>query len=77
MKMFNFFGKPFARRVHQITAVILIALLSCLSAGCGRRVSYVSGDHTLVKLEAGQPAPHAGVLMSESYLSEIFEALGR
>jgi hypothetical protein len=55
----------------------LIALLSCLSGGCARRVSYVNSDHQLVRLEAGQPAPHAGVLMSEGYLSEIYEALGK
>jgi len=53
-----------------------IVLLSCLSAGCGKRVSYVRGDHQLVRLESGQTAPHAGVLMSEGYLSEIYEALG-
>ena len=56
-------------------AALSIALLSCLSAGCGRRVSYVNGDHKLTRLNPGDPAPHGGVLMSEQYLSEIYEAL--
>jgi len=68
-----------ARRSAALTApaLILIALLSCLSAGCGRRVTYVSGSHKLTHLKQGQPAPEAGVLMSEEYLSEIFETLGK
>jgi len=61
----------------RVAAWISIALLCCLSSGCARRVTYVNSDHKLVRLEAGQPAPNSGVLMSEGYLSEIFEALGK
>ncbi|HEY3323167.1 MAG TPA: hypothetical protein VGP72_22125 [Planctomycetota bacterium] len=90
MKMFRNFARrsltprapatrpsPRPRIQRRLAAGILIALLSCLSGGCARRVSYVNSDHQLVRLEAGQPAPHAGVLMSEGYLSEIYEALGK
>lgn len=63
--------------VRRPAALLLIALLSCSSAGCARRVTYVNADRKLIHLEAGQPAPQAGVLMSEGYLSEIYEALGR
>jgi len=38
---------------------------------------YVRGDHQLIRLESGQVAPQKGVLISESYLSELFEALKR
>ncbi|MCY3018231.1 MAG: hypothetical protein NTW87_04260 [Planctomycetota bacterium] len=60
-----------------MAALLLIVLLSCLSGGCARRAVYVESSHKLVKLEAGEAAPHAGVLMTEGYLSEIYEALGR
>jgi hypothetical protein len=56
---------------------VLIVLLSCSSGGCAKRVTYVAGTHRLTHLKAGDSAPHAGVLMSEEYLSEIYEALGR
>jgi hypothetical protein len=58
-------------------ALVSIVLLSCLSAGCGRRAVYVPSERSLVRLEAGETAPHAGVLMTEGYLSEMYEALGK
>jgi len=61
----------------RVAGLILIALLSFWSGGCARRVVYVPSEHKLVKLEAGQPAPYAGVLLTEGYLGEIYEALGR
>ena len=61
----------------RCTTVISIALLICSSAGCAKRVEYVNGDHRLTRLTQGQPAPRPGVLISEGYLSEIYEALGR
>lgn len=63
-------------RARAAAALILIALLSFWSAGCGRRVSYVEGGHKLTRLEPGQPAPRRGVLLSEEYLSQIYDALG-
>jgi hypothetical protein len=63
--------------LRLLLAAVLIALLSCSSAGCGRRVSYVNDSRALIKLKAGEPAPRDGVLMSEGYLSEIYEALKR
>ena len=79
MTMFRNFERRFSgtRVSPPLARLLLIALLSCLSAGCARRVTYVNSEHKLTRLEAGQPAPHAGVLMSEGYLSEIYEALGR
>jgi len=70
-------AKPSLRRSLLAPLAISIALLSCLSAGCAKRVSYVNDDHKLARLEAGQPAPRKGVLMSEGYLSDLFEALGQ
>ena len=54
-----------------------MTLLLSLSAGCGKRVEYLNGDHRLTRLTQDQPAPRPGVLISENYLAEIFEALGR
>jgi hypothetical protein len=71
---------PFHRETensNRTAALILIALLCCLSSGCARRVTYVNSDHKLTRVEAGQPAPQTGVLISEGYLAEIFEALGK
>ena len=65
------------RSAKRWCVAISIALPIFLSAGCGRRVVYVSGGHKIVKLKKGQPAPARGVWMSEEYLSEIHEALGR
>ena len=65
------------RSARRWCAGILIASLSFWSGGCGRRVVYVSGTRRVVKLDEGQPAPAKGVWMSEAYLSEIYEALGR
>ncbi len=73
MPMFRNFEPRFLR--PRLAVVIGIALLCCWNGGCAKRVSYVSGSHKLTRLDAGQPAPHPGVLMSEEYLSEIFEAL--
>ncbi|MEI6235359.1 MAG: hypothetical protein WCT04_20065 [Planctomycetota bacterium] len=56
---------------------IWITLLCCLSAGCGKRVEYLTNDHKLTRLNQDQPAPRPGVLISEGYLAELFEALGR
>jgi hypothetical protein len=60
----------------RLLAVVWIGLLSFSNAGCGKRVSYVNGGHSLTKVVKGQPAPQDGVLMSEEYLSQIYEALG-
>ena len=76
-EMSNGTGTRLSPPLRKMAAWISIALLCCLSAGCARRVTYVNSDHKLVRLEAGQPAPNSGVLMSEGYLSEIFEALGK
>jgi len=63
--------------LRRALAAALIVLLSCSNAGCGRRVSYVNDSRALIKLKAGEPAPRDGVLLSEGYLSEIFEAMKR
>ncbi len=71
--------RNFAPRCSTRRALLAlsIALLCCLNAGCAKRVTYVNGQHKLTKLTEGQPAPHGGVLLSEEYLSEIFEALNK
>lgn len=56
---------------------IWLLLPICLSAGCGRRVEYVNSDHRLTKLKEGQPAPRPGVLVSEGYLSEMYDAMDK
>jgi hypothetical protein len=66
---------PPSSKIRALAAV-LTALLCCWNAGCGRRVAYVDGNHTLTKLNKGDAAPHAGVLITEGYLSQIYEALG-
>jgi len=38
---------------------------------------YVTGGHRVEPAAKGQPAPEKGVWMSQEYLSEIYEALGR
>jgi len=63
--------------LRLVLAAVSIALLSCSSAGCAKRVNYVNDSRALIKLKAGEPAPRDGVLLSEGYLSEIFEALKR
>jgi hypothetical protein len=73
MKTSNRFAKPFARR--PALAIAWIVLLSCWSGGCAKHVSYVNADRALTRLKTGEPAPHDGVLMSEGYLSDIYEAL--
>ncbi len=65
------------RSARRWLAGISILLLCCWSGGCGKRAVYVTGGHRVVKLEKGQPAPEQGVWMSEEYLAEIHEALGR
>ena len=67
--------RNFERRSAAL--LILITLLICLSGGCARRTVYVSGDHKLTRVEAGQPAPRSGVIVSEAYLAELYEQLGR
>ena len=61
----------------RLLAAASIALLCCLNAGCAKRVDYVSGDHKLTKLNKGDRAPHPGILITENYLSQIYEALGQ
>ena len=62
---------------RRMVAAIWMTLAICLSAGCGKRVEYLNSDHKLTRLKQGQAAPRSGVLISEGYLSEIYEALGR
>jgi hypothetical protein len=66
---------PLSSKTRALAAA-LIALLCCWNAGCGKRVAYVEGNHKLTKMNKGDPAPHAGVLITDAYLSQIYEALG-
>lgn len=66
--------RHFGRRWWLATAMLW---LCCSSAGCGTRVVYVTGGHRTVPLDRGQPAPDQGVWVSEEYMSEIYEQLGK
>lgn len=67
----------FGRQWSKGALAICIALLICLSAGCGKRAAYVEGGHKLTRVNKGQAAPHKGVLLSEEYLAQIYETLGQ
>jgi hypothetical protein len=70
-------SEPRCARRRRAAVGTWMTLLICLSAGCGKRIEYVNGDHKLTRLKEGQPAPRPGVLISEGYLSEIYETLGQ
>lgn len=47
----------------------------CLAGliGCAPRNVYVRGDSQAVPLAAGQPAPHAGWLLSDAAVADLVE----
>lgn len=67
----------FSSKARRMSLAICLAPLICLSAGCGKHVEYVNSEHRLTRLKTGQPAPREGVLVSEGYLSEMYDALGQ
>ena len=67
----------FSSKARQMSLAICLTPLICLSAGCGKHVEYVNSEHRLTRLKTGQPSPREGVLISEGYLSEMYDALGQ
>ena len=72
MRMYRIFAQ-----LWKTTLGSSMLLLICLSAGCGKRVEYLNGEHKLTRLKTGQAAPRDGVLINEGYLSEIYQNLGQ
>ena len=62
----------------QRSAVMLILFLACWLAfvsGCATRTIYLAGDERVYHIQAGQPAPISGWLMSDRALAELYDAL--
>ena len=55
--------------------ILLLACWLTSAVGCATRTVYLAGDERIYHVQAGEPAPITGWLMSDQTLAELHDAL--
>ena len=63
------------RRWRSATRMLSVACFLVLLIGCAHDVVYLRGTDEVVHLEKGRPAPHAGWLVTDERMAELYDLL--
>ena len=62
-------------RWSGVMPMLFLACWLAFVTGCATRTVYLAGDERIYHVQAGQPAPISGWLMSDRVLAELYDAL--
>jgi hypothetical protein len=68
--------RPSGARWRIAMRTLLVFSLLVFASGCAGRVHYLTETEKIVHLNGGDPAPHAGWLLSDDYLADIYDVIG-
>ncbi len=70
-------NRSFAKRLTNVTRMLLVVFLLAFVTGCAseKKVHYLRHQEKVIHLKKDESAPHDGWLLSDSQLAELYDLL--